>query len=114
MAKVKTAALANVLRYTAKLVKEQQEKLAAFEQRERVDRVIAKMAEKGMHPDLTDDDLREDLLKKAAAGRLDAVEEAVEYSGGMNVVKIASDDSGSVVSSDISGAELESFVLTGE
>lgn len=115
MEKVKTATLANVLRRSVTIMKEQEEKLAAFERRERVDHIISKMAEKGIQTELSSEDLREDLMKKAEAGRLDAVEEAVEMSAGFGTVKIASmESSGTHRASDASGAELDSFVLTGD
>lgn len=113
--KIKTAELAQALRGAAQTILAQSEKLAEYERGARVNRLIAKMAEKGIQSELSDDDLRDTLLKKASEGKLSAVEEGVELSTGMSTIKVASSDGpGSARASSISGAELDAFVMTGE
>lgn len=111
---IKTSELAGMLRRVSSRLVELDEKVAEYEKSKRVSKLMAKMSEKGIQTDLDEEAQFEHLMKKAEEGRLDAIEEAVQLSGGASTVKIASDDgSGEGKPSDASAAELESFLMTG-
>jgi len=114
MVKVSGVEMAQFLRKLAadyrKLAAENDE----YKMRERVNRLQEKMASKGINPYATEEELRDSLVKKAQDGRLEIVEEAIELSGDLSGAKLASlDASDNAKSSDVSGAELRSFVLSG-
>lgn len=114
MVKVSGVEMAQFLRKLAadyrKLASENDE----YKMREKVKQLQEKMASKGINPYATESELRDSLIKKARDGRLDVVEEAVELSGYISSEKLASLDTGeNAKSSDVSGAELTSFVLSG-
>jgi len=113
MIKLSGADMAQILRKLASNYRQIAEENETFKKSLRVDKLIDKMASKGLNPFATDDELRADLIKKADEGKLDVVEAAVDYSGGMSSIKLASVDSSDSKSSDISGAELTSYILTG-
>jgi len=113
MSTIKTAEIGSLLRNAAGQIRKLQEKVAGYERREKVDKVMDKMASKEIETDLSVDELRADLMKKAEEGKLEMIEEAVNYSTNLSTMKLASHDGENATPSSVSGAELDAFILGG-
>lgn len=106
---------AGVIRKLAQERDELKEKVASLEQSKRVEKLAHSMREKQINPEFSEEDLIKRLEKQAADGRLDVVEQAVSMSSSGNFVGMQDVAGGSegVKQSEISGSNLESFILTG-
>lgn len=114
MEQIKTAEVAGMLRKVATKLSDLEEKVAEYERRDKVAKLMSKMAEKGIQAELEPEELRKDLMKKAEEGKLTAVEEAIDMSSGYNSIKVAAmEQDENYKASDTSAAELESFLLAG-
>lgn len=104
---------ATTIRKQASKIVDLEEKLASKELRERTEKIASSMHDKGVRTDVTRELLVDELEKEAAAGRLEAIEKAVEMIG-PDMGKFAhasrnpnSDDQGNVSS------DLERFIVGG-
>ncbi len=103
---------ASMLRAQASTINDLNEKLASRDQRDRVVKLAGAMHSKGLELDTTVDTLADRLEKAAAAGKLDAVEHAVDMVGpdmGMKLAQLTNDEPG--VSS--ASSALEQFIVGG-
>ncbi len=99
------------LRKLAEDNKALKEKVASFELRERATKLASEMHQKNIHSDVSFDDLVVQLEKKAAEGKLDVIEQAVEFAApdmGAKLAQLTGDDRGTSSSSD-----LERFIVGG-
>ena len=91
--------------------KELTAKVAAYELRERTSKLASAMHSKNIHTDVPFEDLVIQLEKQAAAGKLDVIEQAVEFTApdmGSKLAQLTSDERGTGSSSD-----LERFIVGG-
>jgi hypothetical protein len=117
MDKIANAQAAEVLQDAAAFIRaagaqisELQEKLAARERRDRVEKLAGAMHAKGLELDTTVETLADRLEKTAAAGKLDAVEHAVDLVGpdmGTKLAQLTNDDAGASSAS----SALEQFIV---
>ena len=92
--------------------KDRYQKLA---QEHSVDEVLSIMDERGLQPEVSRDELRTDLLDKAAKDELEVVKQAALLSGHGSIVSLGSaDDQSGASLAKVSEAALESLLLTGD
>ncbi len=109
-----TEVLADVpgtLRKLASDNKELREKLAAFQLRERTTKIANAMHSKNIHAEVPLEDLIVYLEKQAAEGKLDVIEQAVDFRApdmGDKLAQLTTDERGTSSSSD-----LERFIVGG-
>lgn len=92
-------------------------KLASVELNSRIDKLASEMKRRGINTQLSEEEMRKDLVKKAQEGRLDVIEEAVSLSSGVpsNFSGFTSPGGSDITKqSEASAASLSSFILTGE
>lgn len=106
---------AGVIRELAQERDELKVKVASLEQSKRVEKIAHEMREKQINPEFSEEALIKSLEKQAEDGRLDVVEQAISMSSSGNFVGMQDVAGGSegTKASDISGANLTSFLLTG-
>ena len=120
MNKLSNAQIAEVLSDASATLRTQQSyigeletKLASITQRDRVEKLASNMHRKGLELDTTVSDLADRLEKAASAGKLDAVEQAVELVGpdmSSKLAQLTNDDPASRGSVD---SDLEQFIVGG-
>jgi hypothetical protein len=102
------------LRAQGAYIGELEEKLASKDRRDRVEKLASEMHRKGLELDTSVDDLATRLEKAAEAGKLDAVEQAVDLVGpdmGQKLASLTNDaESGS---SPATSSDLERFIVGG-
>ena len=77
-----------------------------------VNEVLGLMKERDLHPDVTMDAIRDDLMKQAAEGRLEITKKAVLMSGHGGIVSLGgADDQSSGKTSEMSKSALNSILL---
>lgn len=119
MNKLSNAQLAEVLTDSATTLRSQQatinelqDKLAARDSRDRVEKIAGEMHRKGLELD-TSVELLADRLEKHAASKLDAIEQGVELVGPDMGTKLASLISDNPGASAGSSSDLERFIVGG-
>ena len=118
MDKISNAQIAEVMTDAAATLRTQQatitdlqDKLASKERRDRVEKLAAEMHRKGLELDTKVDDLADRLEKAASAGKLDAVEHAVDLVGpdmGQKLAQLTSDEA---APSAAASSDLERFIV---
>ena len=122
MEKISTAQIAEVMRDAATtlrtqqaIIDEQAEKIASMERRDRVEKLASDMHRKGIGLDKGVDELADSLEKAAAAGKLESIEQAVDFVGPDMGEKIG--QAGFNPNQDASGAsgssDFERFIVGG-
>lgn len=92
-----------VIRKLASENKDLKEKVASFELRERTSKLASQMHSKNIHTDVSHDDLVTHLEKQASEGKLDVIEQALEYAApdmGNKLAQLSTDERGTASSSD--------------
>ena len=118
MEKISHAQIAEVLTDASAALRAQQAyigeletKIASKDQRDRVEKIAHEMHRKGIELDTGVEELANRLEKAAEAGKLDAVEQAVDFVGpdmGQKLASITHDESGS---SPGASSDLERFIV---
>lgn len=118
MEKISNAQIAEVMADAAATLRAQQatindlqDKLASKERRERVEKLAGEMHRKGLELDTNVDALADRLEKAAEAGKLEAVEQAVDLVGpdmGTKLASLTNDDSGM---GSASSSDLERYIV---
>ncbi|HEU4635660.1 MAG TPA: hypothetical protein VFS41_05735 [Edaphobacter sp.] len=100
------------LRHQQVQIQDLQEKLAARERRDRAEKLASEMHRKGLELDVAQEALVDRLEKTAEAGKLDAVEHAVDLVGpdmGAKLAQIITNDT--TPGSSSGGSDLERFLV---
>lgn len=103
---------ATTLRSQAAEIGELREKLASRERRDRVMKLAGAMHNKGLELDTAVESLADRLEKTAAAGKIDAVEHAVDLIGpdmGTKLAQLTNDDA--TGASSAASSALENFIV---
>lgn len=121
MNKLSNAQIAEVLADASATLRAQQahigeltDKLASKERRERVEKLASEMHRKGLELDTQVEALADRLEKAAFAGKLDAVEHAVDLVGpdmGTKLAQLTNDEPGP--SSSFASSDLERYIVGG-
>lgn len=120
MDKLSNAQIAEVLSDASATLRAQQahigdleEKLASKERRDRVEKLASEMHRKGLELDTAVEALADRLEKAATAGKLEAVEHAVELVGpdmGTKLAQLTNDEPGM---RSVSSSDLERYIVGG-
>jgi hypothetical protein len=120
MEKISNAQIAEVMRDAAVTLRHQQahigeleEKLAGMERRDRVEKLAGDMHRKGINLDVGVDELADRLEKAAAAGKLETIEQAVDFVGPDMGEKIGQVATNQDVSGTSGSSDLERFIVGG-
>jgi uncharacterized protein Yka (UPF0111/DUF47 family) len=103
----------STLRTQQAYIGELEEKLASKERRDRVEKLASEMHRKGLELDTSVEVLADRLEKTATAGKLDAVEHAVDLVGpdmGTKLAQLTNDDP---VAASAASSELERYIVGG-
>jgi hypothetical protein len=120
MNKLSNAQIAEVLTDASAALRAQQvhinelaEKLASKERRERVEKLASEMHRKGLELDTQVETLADRLEKAAAAGKLEAVEHAVDLVGPDMSTKLAQLTNDEPRSTSFASSDLERYIVGG-